>query len=60
MTKNNLKLLDCDEHNRNYFERVHADLIAVAKDYDFVVDLATSDVVIYVDNQHGESFALTW
>lgn len=54
MTKNNLKLLDMDEKHRPSFEILHYDLIQVAKKYGFIVDLASSDVVVYLENQYGD------
>jgi len=58
MIKDNLKLLDMDEGSRYFFERVHKDLINVAKDYGFIVDLATSDVCVRLDNKYGSSIGI--
>ena len=59
MTKNNLKLLDMDEHFR---EEIHAvidkNLLDFCKKYSLVLDLATSDVVGYLEDKHGQSVCI--
>jgi len=58
MRKGNLALLDCDEHRRQMYEEIHSNLLAVAKEYNFIVDLATSDVVMYLENAWEESMCI--
>lgn len=49
MTKNHLKLLDVDEHMREKSEEVwHKDAIAVCCKHGLTLDLATSNVIMYV------------
>jgi hypothetical protein len=49
VTKGNLKLLDMDEHLRPTFEVLHKECLAFCKTHGIIMDLATSDVVIYFD-----------
>ena len=58
MIKDNLKLLDMDEHLRDTLTELHKNNIAACKQLDLILDLATSDVVFYVQNCYGESFAI--
>lgn len=54
MTKDNLKLLDQDEGMRDSYAMIHDELLQVAKKYGFIVDLASSDVVVYLENLYGD------
>lgn len=58
MTKNNLKLLDQDEHLRPQMTKAHAGLIEFAQQYDLIVDCATSDVVVYLEDELGDRICL--
>jgi hypothetical protein len=53
MTKDNVKMMDMDEDLRDFRTQHIQDLIAVAKRYDLIVDIATSDVCIYVTDKWG-------
>lgn len=48
MTKNNLQILDVDEENRGHFEKLHTKALTLCAKYDLVLDLATSDVNVFV------------
>lgn len=54
MLKNNLKMLDMDEHLRKTFKRIHSSALEVCKQENCILDCATSDVVIYVQNCPNE------
>lgn len=58
MTKDNLKLLDIDEHLRPTFKIIHDTLLDFCKAYELTLDLATSDNVMYLENKSGESMCL--
>lgn len=58
MTKDNLKMLDMDEHLRELRTKHLQELIEVAKKCDLTVDIATSDVVIYVTDKWGGEIAI--
>ncbi len=59
MTKNNLKLLDMDEHFREeIYASTNKDLLDFCKKYGLVLDLATSDVVGYLEDKHGQSVCI--
>lgn len=55
MTRNRLKLLDIDEHLREKTEILHKDALAACAKYDLTLDLATSDVVVYVQGTDNEN-----
>ena len=58
MLKDNVKMLDMDEHQRAMRESLISDLVAVARNYGLVVDLATSDNVMYVQDKWGGEIAI--
>jgi hypothetical protein len=58
MTKNNLKLLDMDEHLRKTHENRFKGLLAVCKIYNLTLDLATSDNVVYIEDEFGGSICI--
>ena len=54
MTKDNVKMLDCDEHTRE--ERVKLlpeGMVQFCQRYNLVVDIASSDVCIYIKDVWG-------
>ena len=58
MTKDNLKLLDMDEHLRKAHENRLAEELKFCKAFDLILDLATSDVCMYLEDQQGNSIGL--
>lgn len=58
MTKNNFRLLDMDEGNREIREKRSKKLIEACKILDLTLDAATSDVVFFVENDKGESLCI--
>jgi malonyl CoA-acyl carrier protein transacylase len=40
------------------FTEMHKDLLTMAKGYDWIVDLGTSDVVTYITDQWGGRVAI--
>lgn len=58
MTKNNLLLSDTDEHLRGEYVRIHESLLAFCKKYDLTLNLATSDVVVFLEDKHGQSVCI--
>ena len=58
MTKNNFRLLDMDEEDRKIREKQMKKLIGACKTLDLTLDCATSDVVMYVENNKGESICI--
>jgi len=54
-TIDNLKLLDMDEHLRDERTRQLSRLIEACKVLELVLDAASSDVCLYVENTSGES-----
>lgn len=57
--KNNIELLDMDEVDRKEKEKcIPQSIKDFAKEYDLAIDLATSDVVIYLEDKHGGSVCL--
>lgn len=58
MLKNNLRLLDMDEHIREAKEKLFEKEIAACKVLDFTLNLATSDISAYVEDNHGQSLVL--
>lgn len=57
-TKDNLKILDMDEHLRPTFEKIHSTVLDFCKAFDLTLDLATSDVVMYLENRKGDSICI--
>jgi ketopantoate reductase len=55
MLKNSLKMLDIDEHLRKIFERIHSSALKICKQENCILDCATSDVVMYVQNCPNKS-----
>jgi len=54
--KNNIRLLDTDEDVREESEaNIPQDIKDFAKKYGLIIDLATSDVVGYLEDRHGGS-----
>lgn len=54
MTKDNIKMLDMDEHQREIREAcLPDDIVAFCRKYDLILDIASSDVVIYIQDQNG-------
>jgi len=58
MIKDNLELLDMDEDLREKLTIIHENRITFAKEHNLVVDLASSDVVIYLRDSQGNSICL--
>jgi hypothetical protein len=58
MTLNNLKLMDMDEHLRDRHKNIHKNLLVFCEDHNLTLDLATSDVVIYLCDSSGGSICL--
>ena len=59
-TKNNIRLLDMDEDKREAREAgIPQDMKDFAKKYDIIIDLATSDVCIYLEDNLGDSICLS-
>ena len=53
MLKDNLKLLDIDEPIREIHTAAHQELLTVCKKYGLTLDLASSDVVMYIEDKYG-------
>lgn len=58
MTKNNLKLLDMDEKFRKSLEQMYSHMLEACQILGVTLDLATSDVVLYIENSRGESICI--
>lgn len=58
MIKNNLELLDMDEHLRPKMTTAYAEIISYAQKLGLIVDCATSDVVTYLKDQYGNSVCI--
>lgn len=58
VVKNNLKLLDMDEHLRPRFENLYLKLISFAAEFDLIVDCSSSDVVVFLEDKNGNSICL--
>lgn len=58
MLKNNLRLLDMDEDNREIREKQMKKSIEACKILNLTLDCATSDVVAFVENDKGESVCI--
>ena len=58
MTKDNLKLLDMDEHQREMHAARYPDLLEVCKTYGLILDLATSDNCAYVEDKCGNTIGI--
>ena len=54
-TKNHLKILDIDEEKgiREKMEKYHTDILKFCRKYDLVLDCATSDNVLYLEDGLG-------
>lgn len=58
MLKNNFRLLDMDEDDREVKEKQMKKLIEACKVLNLTLDCATSDVVAFVENNEGESICI--
>jgi len=59
MIKDNVELMDIDEHQRAMrVACLPEGLVAIAKHCDWIIDLATSDVTLYVRDQFGGEIAV--
>ena len=59
MTKDNVKLLDMDEHQREMrIACLQKDIVEFCRKYDLIIDLATSDVVMWIKDHYGGEIAL--
>ena len=58
MTKDNLKMLDTDEIMREIMTENLHDLIQVAKKYDLIINIASSDVTIFITDVYGNEIEL--
>ena len=58
MTKDRLKLLDQDEHLRKTYEKRHINSLLFCDKHNLILDLATSDVVMYLEDKQGNSICL--
>lgn len=58
MTRDHLKLLDMDEHLREMHTNLHRELLEFCRRYDLILDLATSDVVVYIIDKTGASIVI--
>lgn len=56
--KNNLKLLDMDEYLREHHSNQHEELLAFCNKYDLILDLASSDVCMYLEDNNGNCIGL--
>ena len=57
-TKAGLRLLDLDEDMRASYEATLGPLIQACKVLGLTLDSASSDVVLFVENEQGESICL--
>ncbi len=62
MTKNHIKLLDMDEHQRSVREAIAKehmeDILAVCERFDLTLDLASSDAVMFLEDSRGNNICL--
>ena len=58
ISRNNLKTLDIDEHLRPTFRVIWEGVLEFCEFYNLTLDLATSDVVIYLEDSSGNSICL--
>lgn len=58
MIINNLRLMSIDEHTREEKEKRLKKEMAACKVLGLILDAATSDVTLYVENASGELLAL--
>ena len=61
MIKNNVELLDMDEHQREMRENCGEnvkEIIAFCRKYDLICDMASSDVVIYIRDETGAEIGI--
>lgn len=58
MIKDNLKLMDIDESLRESYTKTLAPLIAAAKTLGLTLDAATSDVVLFVEDNKNNSICI--
>jgi len=59
MTKDHLMLLDADEHLRTVYKENVQDIIIFAKKHNLIVNCATSDITIFLEDKFGNSIELT-
>ena len=58
MLKNNFRLLDMDEGDRKVREKQMKKSIEACKVLNLTLDCATSDVVVFVENNKGKSICI--
>jgi hypothetical protein len=58
MLKNNFRLLDMDEGDRKVREKQMKKLIEACKVLNLTLNCATSDVVVFVENNKTESICI--
>ena len=60
MIKDNIKMMDIDEHQRTMrISLLPEDIVQFCQDYDLTLDIATSDVVIYIQDKWGGEIAIS-
>ena len=52
-------LLDADEHLRTVYKENVQDIIIFAKKHNLIVNCATSDITIFLEDKFGNSIELT-
>ena len=55
MTSNFLRLLDIDEGSRDYYGFLHKEVLEICKKYNLILDLATSDINVWILGTNDES-----
>ena len=53
MEKNNILLLDIDESSREVRENTLQEIVDFCRKHDLILDLATSDVVMFIRDKFG-------